>query len=80
MPTPLLLMAPRIPATRVPCQELSEVGQPANSGFFRSALDIQSPGSEASGLRPSPVFPVGTELIMSYPASRRLAVVLRRSG
>ena len=54
MPVWLLVMAPRIPATRVPCQLLLDTVQPANRGFFVSLLDTQSPGSDASASRPSP--------------------------
>src|ERR1700730_7041404 len=60
-PRPLSVDAPRMPMTRVPCQELS-VGAPfgppqvaaGNSTFFSSAALIQSPGSEGSGSQPSP--------------------------
>src|SRR5215469_13237285 len=51
MPSMLLAMAPSIPATRVPCQELTEVCvTPAflQAVWLRSALLTQSPGSEAS--------------------------------
>src|SRR3977135_307693 len=54
MPVWLLVMAPRIPATRVPCQLLLDTLQPANSGFLVSPLEIQSPGSDASEARPAP--------------------------
>src|SRR5438270_485394 len=54
MPTPLLLSAPRMPETRVPCQELLPAVPPVHSGLLRSAWTTQSPGSEASASRASP--------------------------
>src|ERR1700733_5362464 len=57
MPMPLLAIAPITPATLVPFKELSDtVVQPAsmNSGSATSAVEIQSPGSEASACQPSP--------------------------
>src|SRR5215472_16020797 len=48
-PTPLLVVAPRIPATRVPCQELGPaVALPHSLAWpLMSALVTQSPGSSA---------------------------------
>ena len=51
-------MAPRIPETRVPCQLLLAIWQPVNCAFFRSLAEIQSPGSEASGPRPTPLLAI----------------------
>src|SRR6185437_4248787 len=53
-PVALLAMAPRMPTTRVPCHELLPTVQLAKVGFCRSLEATQSPGSEASGSRPSP--------------------------
>jgi len=50
----LLLIAPRIPAVRVPCQVLLVTVQPENCVVFASAAVTQSPGSEASESRPPP--------------------------
>ncbi len=48
-PSELLVSAPSMPATRVPCQELTcACVWLAHSALDRSALLIQSPGSEAS--------------------------------
>src|ERR1041385_3911036 len=66
-PTLLLVAAPIVPATWVPCQELSLVcppgagsAQPVKKPFAAvpssSVAVIQSPGSEGSGSRPSPSF------------------------
>src|ERR1700732_55666 len=80
LPVWLLGIAARSPATRVPCQLLLAALQFANTGFFRSLADTQSPGSEASAPRPVVLLAtVGLE-IMLYPGSRRLALALRRSG
>jgi hypothetical protein len=54
MPMPLLLSAPMMPTTRVPCQELGATVSLANSGFCWSVAVTQSPGSEGSGSQPSP--------------------------
>src|ERR1700683_5446703 len=49
IPSALLAIAPSTPATRVPCHELTVVALWfEHSGWLRSALVIQSPGSEAS--------------------------------
>src|SRR5579871_2468983 len=51
MPVALLVSAPRMPAVRVPCQELDCAVAFLQSLFgelLTSALVIQSPGSEAS--------------------------------
>src|ERR1700689_5961259 len=72
-PTPvaLLVMAPRMPTTRVPCQELFSTVQPVNSAVFVSAVLTQSPGSEASGLRPAPLLPTSGSDTKSYPSKSR---------
>src|SRR5690349_371 len=51
MPIPLLVLAPRIPATRVPCQELgAAVAWEHTLGLLvMSELVTQSPGSAAPG-------------------------------
>src|SRR4029079_16512757 len=54
MPVELLAIAPRIPAVRVPCQELFSTVQPWNVVVWVSAVVTQSPGSEASASLPSP--------------------------
>src|ERR1700755_1159815 len=54
MPVALLDIAPRMPATRVPCQELLLTEQPENCEVCISAEETQSPGSDASASRPSP--------------------------
>src|SRR5581483_5075664 len=54
MPVELLVMAPRMPAVRVPCHELFATVQLANFVFDVSLELTQSPGSDASASRPSP--------------------------
>src|SRR5256885_920060 len=71
MPTPLLLTAPRMPETRVPCQELLAVVPPLHSGLLRSAWTTQSPGSEASASRASPSLATKASEMNVYPGSRR---------
>src|ERR1700716_2177431 len=51
-PRRLLVNAPRIPAVRVPCQELISILQLLNFELAVSVELIQSPGSEGSGSRP----------------------------
>src|SRR4051812_14984993 len=53
-PAPLLVSAPIIPDTRVPCQLLSPFVQPDSAEFDLSLSLTQSPGSEGSASRPSP--------------------------
>src|SRR5262245_41847479 len=55
-PVALLVIAPIIPATRVPCHELSDRAQLASATLVRSAELTQSPGSEGSASSPSPSF------------------------
>src|SRR5450755_2160462 len=52
-PFALLVIAPRMPTTRVPCQELLATLQSLNSVVLVSAMLTQSPGSDASASRPS---------------------------
>src|ERR1700752_144344 len=58
MPTPLLVLAPRIPATRIPCQELGAAFSLLHSlgWLVMSVLVIQSPGSDAPGPGQAPPF------------------------
>ena len=51
---PLLEFAAMLPATPVPCHELSPISHSRNSGSVLSAALTQSPGSEASASRLSP--------------------------
>src|SRR5215469_2346412 len=57
-PTPLLVSAPRMPATRVPCQELGPAVALLHSlGLLvMSVLVTQSPGSSAPGPGQAPPF------------------------
>jgi hypothetical protein len=59
-----LVMAPRIPAVRVPCQLLLVTVQPENCEVLASAAVTQSPGSEASESRPPPSLETATLEIM----------------
>ncbi len=67
IPTALFAMAPRIPTTRVPCQELFSTVQPANGLVVSvvSACVTQSPGSEASASRGSPSLAMFTSVMKS---------------
>ena len=61
MPVALLVMAPRIPATRVPCQELFDCVQFWNSAVFVSCA--RNPVARVGGIRVTPVTVVGGEEI-----------------
>ena len=69
MPRELFASAPMIPATRVPCQELSPCWQEPNTPLDASAAVTQSPGSEGSGSQPSPSFALPESRMKSKPGS-----------
>ncbi len=79
-PTALLAIAPRMPATRVPCQELFSTVQPLNRVVCVSCVVTQSPGSEASASLPSPSLAIVGSEMKSYPGNSRSTVEERRSG
>src|SRR5882757_9591479 len=80
-PCALLVNAPRIPAVRVPCQELISTLQSLNFELLVSVELIQSPGSEESASRPLPSLAKSTSLTKSYPGnSRPLLAMASRSG
>ncbi len=54
IPRALFETAPTMPATRVPCHELSSGALPLNGPDAASAADTQSPGSDGSASQPSP--------------------------
>src|SRR5688572_7495309 len=61
MPTELLVRAPTMPETRVPCQLLDEVLQEESSAFERSLSSNQSPASEASAAQSLPSLLLGPD-------------------
>ncbi len=67
IPVELFVLAARMPAVRVPCQELSPTVQFLNFVVATSADVTQSPGSEASASRPSPSFATAGSVMKSYP-------------
>ncbi len=62
-PMPLLVAAAMVPATCVPCHELSSTPQPANVPEASSVAVIQSPGSLGSASRAPPSLAMA-ELLM----------------
>src|SRR5579864_1389924 len=77
-PAPLFVAAPRIPAVRVPCQELGPaVALPHRLAFPEMSLLVtQSPESTAPGPGQLPPFATKASDMKQYPASSRPA----RSG
>ena len=61
MPTPLLVMAPRMPATRVPCQELLALSQLGEQRVLH--VRRRHPVARVGGVRVAPVTVVGGEEI-----------------
>src|ERR1700733_10774 len=71
MPTLLSVIAPRIPAVRVPCQELLATCALEHSELLRSDCVTQSPGSEASGPGQELLFATNASDMKQYPGSSR---------
>src|SRR5688500_20254259 len=69
-PAELLVSAPIMPATRVPCQVLEDVSQLAYMTFVLSLASIQSPGSDGSVSRASPSLDMCAAPTKSKPGSR----------